>query len=1014
MHAHLWVRSYYSLLNGTMSPKEIVDLAKKNAYQAIAITDQNLLFAALEFFNYAKKEGIKPIIGIEASMQEEERLFSSLILAKNNEGYKALIKISKLLQKQTLTWLDLRPYSQDLHIFAMNENGPFEEAMVRNQWGDVFSILHDIKAILPDIKIGLSHQESSFFKAFTPNLIKEAQKLNIEIIPTPKIYYKEKEDEKTLRLLNAIRDQVSIHDSSLVVQAKRHFLSQDELGDLYSEDMLARLEKMVASCNVDLSKLKTSLPDFKQDKQVSNDVYLQELSRFGLKRRLQRKPDQVYIERLEMELKVITSMSFTNYFLIVYDLIRFAKSQGIYVGPGRGSSAGSLVAYCLGITEVDPVAYDLMFERFLNPERISMPDIDIDFPDNRRQEVIDYVVELYGEDHVAHIPTFGTLKARQALRDVARVYQIPIHNVDKLTRMIPYNASLEQAEQNSRLKLLLDSDDKLAQIYQYAKAIEGLPRHASLHAAGIVLSKKPLDEVCPTMYMEEGILTLQFTMGQLETQGLIKIDFLGLRNLSLLDRISSDIRQKDESFNLTKISLDDKKTLALLDRGDTGGIFQLESAGMTKLLREVGCSQFSDIVDVIALYRPGPMENIPLYLEAKRQPDKMLYLHDDLKPITESSYGVLIYQEQIMQVAQKMAGFSLSKADILRYAMSKKDEKALATLHQDFIEGVIAKSYEVTFAEELYHLVYRFANYGFNKAHSVAYALIAYQLAYVKTHYPQLFYMHLLNSVIGSEGKTQAYLEETKRARVAVLPLHAEYSQAEYSLEGNAIRLPLTLIKGISFRTALLSHEEAEKGRFLSFFDAVSRLNAIKLNRSHLENLIKAGAFDYFKQSRLSLLASLEDALAYARVISIESKEGLILDRSLISEPIFTIVKADKNKTLTLEYEALGFYLSEHPLKSFREKNQTVPLHQIKVSANSYEFVAVINRYRTHKTKKGETMAFVDVSDEYASLSLVLFPRTYKGLDFTLQSGLFIRVRGTMKEEGNVIVDTINLIEKSA
>ena len=835
-------------------------------------------------------------------------------------------------------------------------------------------------------------------------LIEMGSLLGINALALSKVYYELSSDDVAHRVLAAVDKGTYLEDKTLVSAPNRQFYAPSELENFYSSDLLNLTDHLASQCHVDLKALTTTLPVFPSSHAVSNKVYLSELAHFGLKRRRNNSVDVISHDRLEYELSVINDMDFADYFLIVYDVIRHAKKQGIYVGPGRGSSAGSLVAYALGITEVDPIEFDLLFERFLNPERISMPDIDIDFPDDQRQFVIDYVRDKYGDEHVAHIVTYGTMRARQAFRDVARVLQIPIRSVDAASKLIQNTLLYDNYLHQPRFKAMIDSSDLLSKCFELALRIEGLPRHVSIHAAGVVLSSKPLIEVVPLLRLDDGASSIQYDMINLERIGLIKIDFLGLRNLSIIDNISKKINEQ-RPFSINDIPYDDKKTFDLIGKGQTVGLFQLESDGMTQLLMKMKPYRFMDIVDTIALYRPGPMENIPDYLKNRANPQTVEYLHPDLEILTKETNGILIYQEQIMLVAQRMAGFSLGRADILRKAMSKKDAKELAGLSKEFIDGAIAKGYSASLAEELFRLVERFANYGFNKSHSVAYAMIAYQMAYLKANEPYLFYTYLLSSVVGSDAKTSQYLDECRKRNILVLGPNLERSRGSYSLEGLKIRIPFTIIKGISDTISKVIIAERElHGPYQSYYDAIARLSLVGLKANHFKVLIQSGAFDYFGFSRLSAIASLEEALRYANIISVHKDGQLTLDPSLVSEPVFVHVDENLRTQLQDEYAVLGFYFSDHPSVHLKTKHQTDSIINLSRGKNVYRIIAMVDRIKLHRAKNGKQMAFLNISDETGSVDTVMFPNTFEKLKRPIEVGDLVLIKGEMRDEGSLII----------
>lgn len=1008
MLTHLCTRTYYSLLDGTMSVEELVSLAKKNDMKALAITERHVLYSALEFQKECDKQGIKPIFGMEITIEEEDQIFDSLIIAKNIKGYQGLIHSSKILLKnKKLSYSDLNEYRDDIIFIVYSENGPFENDLRKANLEQIKEKLNFLNDYFPNFYLGISHQESSYFKKINHTLLQIADLLGLKSLAIPKVYYKSKEDDESLRILHAIKKGTFYDDKTLVSAPDRYFYSKEEMSNLYRKDLLENIEELVSSVSLDLKKIKTKLPEFKAAKDIGSDVYLRQLSHLGLRKRLNGNISHDYQKRLDFELETITSMDFSDYFLIVYDVIRFAKKNGIYVGPGRGSSAGSLVAYSLGITEVDPLKYGLYFERFLNPSRKEMPDIDIDFPDDRRDEVIEYVQDTYGLDHVAHIVTFGTMKARQAFRDVARVFQMPLYQVDKIAKLISSNDLMESYNNSSAMQRAIAESELNQKIFNYALKIEGLPRHSSVHAAGIVLSKKPLDEIVPYFIVDDLGSIIQFDMSHLEEMGLIKIDFLGLRNLSIIDNIRKDIPDLD----IVNINLDDKKTFDLICRGETLGLFQLESDGMTQLLKDMQPNRFMDLVDAIALYRPGPMENIPVYLENRQNPDKIKYLHDDLEMISKTSYGILIYQEQIMQVAQIMAGFSLARADILRKAMSQKNSKNLESLKIEFIEGALNLGYEEKLVHEVFNLIMKFANYGFNKSHSVAYALIAYQMAYLKAHYPLMFYKYLLNSVQSSNTRTQQYLNECKSRGIQIVNPSINYSSDAYRLLDDKIVLPLTLAKGISKTVSSHIVKEREDGRFSSYYNAISRLSINKINKGNFVSLIDSGAFDEFGKSRLAMKENLEEALTYSSLISIKNADGISLNYSLVSEPNFKDLKENLHDKLNNEKNILGFYLSDHPARTLQEKHKTDQLSEIVIGRNRFKVIAMVDRIKKYKTKKGDTMAFLRVSDASREMDAIVFPNLYVRVEEHLEIGAIIYIKANMREADKIIIEDLYRFE---
>lgn len=1019
MSTHLCVRSAYSLLNGTMSVQRIVDQAKKIGYKTIALSDVNTMHGVMEFILACKKADIKPIIGLEIKVSLNDYTFPLLCLAKNDNGYKSLLKISSMVNtdKKVLNINELSNYS-DLFIILYSDDSLFNQALLNGTDEDITLLGKELLSLVPNIILGISKQEDKFIHSQNIKLKKILNQLSISSCACHRVYYAEADEDENLRVLRAIDKQMLLSDKNLVKESFRYMLSEEEMHKLYDSDDCKMTDTIAEECNLKWESQKTYLPKFETPNNVNSSQYLTQLCLAGLEKRLENIDNMgQYKTRLKSELDVIVSMHYEDYFLIVWDFIRYAKTQNIYVGPGRGSAAGSLVSYCLGITHVDPLKYDLLFERFLNPDRISLPDIDTDFPDNRRDEVIQYVLNKYGKEHVAHISTFGTLAAKQVLRDVGRVMEISVRDLDAISKTIPFTPKITLAQafsQSSRFKQLIQSDERYQKLFKIASSLEGLPRHISTHAAGIVMSSVNLSEVVPMIQIESDMLSTQYTMEYLESLGLIKMDFLGLRNLTIIDEVVQAIqKEKGQLINILKIPLDDEKTLSLVRAVDTVGIFQLESEGMKNLLRQMKTSRFEDIVATIALFRPGPMENIPEYIQAKEHPNEIRYIVPELKPIVESTFGILIYQEQIMQVAQKMAGFSLAKADLLRKAMSKKNASELTKLEQAFIQGCINNKYSEEVAKEVYNLIFKFANYGFNKSHSVAYAMISYQMAYLKANYSNFFFVALLNSVIGSEAKTFEYLQEARNHNVEVLAPSVNSSKDKYYLEQNAIRFPLQIIKGIG---SVLSREilsEKSKGLFKDYYDFIVRMNTHRISKSNYESLIDAGALDEFKLSRNTMKASLQDALNYADMIKIEKNQQISIDTTLVKPLDLIVIKDQALERVENERAVLGFYLSDHPLIYIKKKyNVLNSITLLSISPNNQSFIAMIKKVKQHRTKTGSLMAFVQVYDESGEMDCVLMPNVYQLVSEQLKNGAIIKIEGIIEKEKSCFVKKIDMIER--
>lgn len=1019
MSTHLMVRSAYSLLQGTMGISQLVQQAKVLGYKSVALTDRLTMAAIPEFIIEAQKEGLQPIIGVELDLMFMDTGLSVICLAKNQVGYHWLIHFSSRQNttKEQLTTSDLTAAQDDVIFILPSVNPLFEPLFLRDDHTKLVLTIKELADVLPFLWIGITKQESAFYQNTNSIIKKTISGGPLQSVALHQIYYASNEDEEIYRVLRAIDLQMTLDDDRMIKVPSRYMLNPQELETLYDPEDLANTDLIAQACHVQLTQGKTTLPQYETPNGISGAQYLTQLCLQGLTKRCGNKIPTSYKQRLKDELDVIVSMHYEDYFLIVWDFILYAKKSGIYVGPGRGSAAGSLVAYCLGITHVDPLKFNLLFERFLNPERISMPDIDTDFPDDRRDEVIQYVLAKYGQNHVAHISTFGTLAAKQVLRDVGRVLDISVRELDVLSKAIPFmlKITLKEAYQtNIRFKTLIDSDLRYTKLYQLALGLEGLPRHLSTHAAGIVLSGLDLSEIVPLIQVEQDMVSTQYTMEYLEALGLIKMDFLGLRNLTIIDQVVHMIKhQLNVDLEILKIPLDDAKTLELIRKVDTVGIFQLESDGMKHVLKQMKTTRFEDVVATIALFRPGPMENIPAYIQAKDNADSIRYLHPDLKLIVEDTYGILIYQEQIMQVAQKMAGFTLGRADLLRKAMGKKNSEQLMSLKQEFIQGCLKKGYTQQLADELYELVFKFANYGFNKSHSVAYAMISYQMAYLKANYPRMFYAALLSSVIGGQQKTSQYLEECKSHDVPILPPSINESTQLYELSPQGIRLPLLLIKSVGGAACREILNERSLGPFLSFHDFIARINTRRFNRSSVEALIDAGAFDEFGYNRKSLLAALDEAYQYADLVKIEGKDQTRIDLGLVMTPEIMHIKELPIEKVEREKLVLGFYLSDHPLFHIKQLYQiTSTIISLQPSKTPIKLIAMIKGVKQHRTKKGDLMAFLSLSDESSECSGVLMPNLYAAIADRLGKGLFVLIEGICEEEGSIFIKKIDLLDK--
>lgn len=1005
--------SAYSLLSSTAGPEELVSDAKRKGYHALALTDRNVLYGVIPFYKACKKHGIKPVIGLTVDVmgsEDGEQSFPLILLAKNLTGYKNLIKISSSILTKSpggipVRWL--KHYSSGLFAVSPGPEGEITQLLLKNEPEKAAERIEFYQNIFDPGSFYLSVQPFTFpeNEMLAEHVIRLGRQLNVPIVMTNKVCFLNKEDYETWKCMQAIKKNVPLESIEENKWEKEYYLrAKNELSE--SGRFTAAVEnsgKIAAACNVEIPFHGQILPKYPLKDQTS-DEYLTEICRKGLAKRGRHK-ESTYIKRLEYELSVIKRMRFSDYFLIVWDFVRFAKKNGITVGPGRGSAAGSLVAYCLGITDVDPVKYDLLFERFLNPERVSMPDIDIDFPDHRRDEVIEYVIKKYGRNRVAQIITFGTFQAKQALRDVARVFGFSSKELGDLSKAVPnkHGITLGQALKDSgQLKQLLQTE-KYKKVFHIACKIEGLPRHTSTHAAGVVISDGPLIERVPVQSGSNETLLTQFPMEVLEEIGLLKMDFLGLRNLSLMESILDEIKiNENQTVRLKDIPMDDEKTFRLLQEGRTAGIFQLESDGMRDVLVRLRPTEFEDIVAVIALYRPGPMANIPKYILRKHGKEKVVYPHEDLKSILEKTYGVIVYQEQIMQIASKMAGFTLGEADLLRRAVSKKNRDVLERERLHFVRGALKNGYSEKTVNEIYDLILRFADYGFNRSHAVAYSKISYQLAYLKAHYPLYFMAALLTSVIGNEEKTAEYVRELRNLGYTLKGPSVNHSHYHYTVENGSVRMSLAAVKGVGYQALKEIFRAREEKPFTDLFDFCLRVSQKVINRKVMEHLIYAGCFDEFGFDRAVLLATLDAAIDHARLLkSGNGQLDLLFTEDLGIKPKYTdagpIPLADK---LEREKEVLGLFISEHPASVYRNDFrlfQTVWLSDLKTERRSCNVGVYIEDVRKIRTKKGESMAFLTINDESGEMPAVVFPDVYRKSLPLLKKGEVVLLTGYLE-----------------
>ena len=977
MFTRLYIKTNYSLLSSLITIDELIKTCVDKNIKSIAICDNDMT-GVMHFYKECKKNNIKPIVGLDIVYNNKH----ILLYCKNYEGYKSLIKLSTISSEKTIEISDLKCNNKDLIAIL-----PYKS----------LEIYDEIKEIYQDIYLGYSN-------------IKEEEECLIiskKCVFVNKTLYLKKEDSKYLKYLFMIRDNKTISDNIEFIDNYNYFLN-DEVISLSSSEGLNNTNIISDLCNLEFPKNNNLLPIYETENNNS-DEFLFNLSIKGLNKRLNNSVSGEYKNRLLYELDVIKKMGFSNYFLVVYDFIRYAKRENILVGPGRGSAGGSLVAYSLGITDIDPIKYDLLFERFLNPERVTMPDIDTDFPDIYRDQVIDYVKNKYGKKNVSGIVTFGTLASRLAIRDVARCLNIKSNEVDILCKHIPMVTKLKLKDfyqKDEEFRSIIESDSSLQQLFEIASKIEGFPRHTSMHAAGIVMSRYELDEVIPLIKNSEGMYLTGYSMEYLEEIGLLKMDFLGLKNLTTIMNIINDIEKNEKvKIDFSKIPLDDKEAIQIFTNADTSGIFQFESSGMRNFLKNLKPNSFEDIFAAIALFRPGPAVNIDSYIRRKHGLESIDYIDPSLESILAPTYGIIIYQEQIMQIANVMAGYSLGEADILRRAMSKKKMDILKNEEDKFICGAINRGYTKEIAKKVFDLILNFANYGFNRAHSVAYSIIAYKMAYLKAKYPKYFFSSLLSSVIGSEIKTKEYINEARSRGIKILLPDINKSYGYYSVEEDGIRFPISNIKNIGIVTC----RDIVDKRLTSFkdiFDCMSKIVTRNVNEKTLESLILASCFDCFGYNKQTLLSNLDNLLNYASL----TKD---LDPSLVIKPEIEIKEEFTKETLMAsEKKLFGFYLSEYPTTIYKEEYNTIELKDVPNYFNKVvDTVVLIDKIKVIDTKKGEKMCFLYGSDPTGIMDYTCFPDVYKeNIDIT--RGDVVLIRGRVEKRLNQYQIIVQKIKK--
>lgn len=960
----LYIKTDGSLLESMIQIDDLISFAKENQLKALTITD-SVLYNGIEFYEKCKNNDIKPIIGLEIKIEN-----TILILyARNHKGYESLLKLSTLSTERELKQEDITLYHEHLIVII-----PYKSKSLYTSYHGIF----------PYLFIGYSTKE-------------EKEEVGENGIYMQKILCLKREDTVYLPYLEAIRE------GKLVINIKKNFkenyLHLDK--QLWNENNY----KIYTLCDIEIKKENNLLPIYDCKDGLDAYTYLKKLCVEGMKKRFGESVPKKYVERLKYELSVIQKMDFCNYFLVVWDYVMYAKNHQILVGPGRGSAAGSLVSYVLGITDIDPIKYNLLFERFLNPERITMPDIDIDFEDTKREEIITYCIQKYGNKKVSPIITFGTLGAKQSIRDVGRCMDENLKKIDLLCKLLDAKIPLvENYKKNASLRKYIE-DESLSKLYKIATKIEGLKRHTSIHAAGIVMAREDLDTVIPLVKNHEQFYVTGYSMEYLESLGLLKMDFLALTTLSMIHEILDDIH---EDITFESIPENDSKALQIFKTVHTVGVFQFESEGMKSFLRKYKPNTFEEIVSAIALYRPGPMDNIDSYIKRKRGVEAIDYIHPDLIPILSPTYGIIVYQEQIMQIAFVMAGYSYGEADILRRAMGKKKESILLKEQGNFIKRSIEKGYSKDVSEKVYQLILKFASYGFNRAHSVSYSMIAYKLAYLKAYYPAYFMKHLLNITIGNEHKTKEYLYECKLLNLSILMPTVQESTHSYEIKQGNLLYPLTGIKNVGLSAVGFILEERSKKEFEDIFSFMARCYSKNINKKVLESFIYAGALSGFSYNKKTLIENLDVLINYAEIAKDLSYEYALKPEITVYEEF------SRKESMQKELEVFGFYLSEHPVTEYRMKyKETISLSDLSSYFDKKVSVVVyVDSIKEITTKKGDAMCFVTGSDEIMNVDIVLFPRVYQ--KFQIEKGNIIYVTGRVErrlDKFQVVTEKVSVLE---
>ena len=970
----LYIKTDNSLQDSLITISKLIELAKKEGFTALTITDSNM-YGVMDFYKACIKNNIKPIVGLEIIYKDKK----IILYCKNYNGYKNLLKLTTIMSERNLELNDLEMYSNDLICLV-----PYLSLELYSELNPLYY---------------------NIYKTYRNT--DEKNQLDNSSMYMNEIVYLSSSEKDNIIYLDAIRTGTTI-DNIGSTRLDNYLRTEEEIIKL---DFLDNNYLIADLCNLELPFNQELMPIYSNEDNVDSYTYLKKKCIEGLKNRFGDKISSKYQERLKMELNVINQMGFCDYFLIVYDYIKYAKESNIIVGPGRGSAVGSLVAYCLNITDIDPLKYDLLFERFLNIERISMPDIDIDFEHNRREDMIEYCRQKYGEKRVAPIITFGTLGAKQAIRDVGRASDFDLSLIDGLCKLIDSRLSLEENYNNPKIKTYLNRYDGLDGLYQKAKAFEGLKRHTSIHAAGVVMSRVDLDEVIPLDKSHQCFYTSGYDMQYLEEIGLLKMDFLAIKYLTIIHEIIDEInRTYNTNLTFDKIPFNDERALKIFETANTLGIFQFESDGMINFLNQLKPNSFDDVCAAIALFRPGPMQNIPTYIKRKNGQEKINYLDSSLEDILKSTYGIMIYQEQIMQIAQKISNYSLGEADILRKAMSKKKKELLLREEEKFINRALKKGYDKELVSKIYKLMLKFAEYGFNKSHSVGYSLVSCRMAYLKAHYPNIFMSNLLSIDMNDATKEKKYLYECRKNKIEILKPDINLSTDRYHMDNLGIRYPLTNIKNVGITATRSILKERENGKFKDIYDFIKRCYGKSVNKKTLESLINAGVFNSFEFNRNTLIQNIDSIINYGELIK-------DLDEQFALKPEIIIYDEYSNREIMeLELDLFGLYLSKHPVTEVKSRfKNIVALNDISLYFDKIiEVVVYVDKVKEITTKAGAKMLFISGSDELSNIDLTVFPNIYDECKNISKGDIVLaRVRVEKRyDKYQLIVNKIKKLEK--